>query len=119
MSAPVAAWWALPQGRSVHSSAHVPAQAASSTRMPCAITSGPTPSPPMTAIRWRLGAAASATLDRARDETAHEEPLAEDVEGEDRERGDRQPGHHDRDVQVVAVLEPGQAVHQRQRVLAL
>src|SRR5690349_25058540 len=107
MSAPVAAWWALPQGRSVHCRVHVPAHAASSTRMPCAITSGPTPSPPMTAIRWRLGAASSATLDRAGDEAAHEEPLAEDVEGEDRQRGDRQPRHHHRDDQVVAVLEPG------------
>src|SRR5690242_12511164 len=109
MSAPVRAWWSLPHGRCVHSSSHS-AQAASSTRMPCATTSGPTPSPPMTAIRWRL--TRSVALERAGHEAAHEEALAEQVEGEDGQGRDREPGHDDGDVQVVPVLEPGQAGHQ-------
>src|SRR4051794_35944406 len=118
MSAPVRAWWSLPQGRCVHSSSH-PLQAASSTRMPCATTSGPTPSPPMTAIRWRLMPGPSVALESAGHEAAHEEPLAEDVEREDGQGRDREPGHHDRDVQVVAILEPGEPGHQGQRALAL
>src|SRR3954453_860164 len=61
----------------------------------------------------------SFALDRPTHEAAEEEPLPEQVQRHDRQRGELHPCHPPRDVKVVAVLERGQARHQRARVVDL